>query len=207
MTNAALARRPDFPSFNAIPRNASEIASATALPNFASVANPGVQPAVVAAPPAAAAPASSVVQTISTYIPAEIMTLYVAFLGVLGHLTNPAASATTTTGSVTAATASPVPAAWVSLALFLVATPAVVWISFANKLRAAGKALPWRWSQWPVWEMTAASIAFVAWTFALPANPFSSYPWYSSGVAGFIVLGATMALGGLAPLFQRRLPT
>jgi hypothetical protein len=35
--------------------------------------------------------------------------------------------------------------------------------------------------QGPLWEMSAATIAYVAWTFALSATPFAQEGWYSSG--------------------------
>jgi hypothetical protein len=61
---------------------------------------------------------------------------------------------------------------------------------------------------WPVWEMSAATIAYIAWAFALPNTPFAQFSdWYSPGLAGFLVLVISWGLGALAPLMQRPLPT
>jgi len=50
-----------------------------------------------------------------------------------------------------------------------------VWVAFATKLRAVGKPLPASPQRWPVWEMTAATLAYGAWTFALPNTPFAQF--------------------------------
>jgi hypothetical protein len=69
------------------------------------------------------------------------------------------------------------------------------------------KPMPLNLSQWPFWEMVAATLAFFAWAFALPNAVFSAYSWYSSALARVIVLVASTVLGLLAPLFQRTIKT
>jgi hypothetical protein len=81
----------------------------------------------------------------------------------------------------------------------------IFWIVYATKLKAAGKALPIAFSSWPIWEMFAATVAYLAWTFALPGTPFREFSWYSAGLAGVTVLAASTVLGLLAPLFQKKL--
>ena len=57
-----------------------------------------------------------------------------------------------------------------------------------------------------MWEMFAATLAYVAWTFALPNTPFAQFTnWYSSGLASFLVLIVSSGLGIVAPLMQRPL--
>ena len=79
------------------------------------------------------------------------------------------------------------------------------WLMFAAKLKAAGKGLPLRPKQWPIWEMSAATVSFAAWATALPQNPFTALPWYSAAVAGVLVLVTAAVLGLVAPIFQRPL--
>jgi bacteriorhodopsin len=94
-------------------------------------------------------------------------------------------------------------AEWNTFLAFFVATPIVVWLLYAAKVKGAQKPLPVAFSQWPLWEMFAGTVAYFAWAFALPNTPLSVYSWYSSAVAGIIVLLASTILGLLAPLFQR----
>lgn len=96
---------------------------------------------------------------------------------------------------------------WSAFWVFLVATPIIVWLVFAAKLKALDKPLPLRVSAWPAWEMAAATIAYAAWAFALPHSPFTQYEWYSSPLSGLAVLITGAVLGLLAPFFQRPLAT
>lgn len=85
------------------------------------------------------------------------------------------------------------------------ATPVVVWLVYGAKVKALEKPVPIRFGAWPLWEMFAATLAFSAWTLALPNSPFAVYPWYSSALSGVAVLVASTVLGLLAPFFQRPL--
>jgi hypothetical protein len=51
--------------------------------------------------------------------------------------------------------------------------------------------------------MAAATAAYVAWTFALPATPFAQESWYSEGLASFLILVVSAGLGMIAPLCSR----
>jgi hypothetical protein len=121
------------------------------------------------------------------YIPTEILTLYVAVL-----------AAITQKGQVTNGD-------WVASWGFLVATPIVVWLVYAAKIKAAQKPLPLAPRTWPLWEMFAGTLAFLAWEFALPNTPFTVYEWYSGGLSGVVVLVTSTMLGLLAPFFQQPL--
>jgi hypothetical protein len=131
---------------------------------------------------------SHAVKLITTYIPTEILTLYVAGLALF----------------ITQGQTEPVNyrAAWNTFWAFLMATPVVVWLVFAAKVRASREPLPLSVGKWPKWEMTAATIAFVAWAAALPQTPFSQLAWYSADVAGFLVLVVTAALGLVTPIVR-----
>ena len=120
------------------------------------------------------------------YIPTEVLTCYVA---VLAAIHGPAK-----------ATHGP---EWKTFVAFLIATPIVLWIVYATKLLDANKPLPLLPWRWPLWEMFAAAIAYCAWAFALPDNPFTDYAWYSSGLAAIAVLLVSTVLGLLAPLLGR----
>jgi hypothetical protein len=89
--------------------------------------------------------------------------------------------------------------------LFLGATPVVVWLVYAAKIKAAQKRVPLAPGTWPIWEMFAATVAYCAWALALPNTPFTEYSWYSSALSGVIVLVTSTFLGLLAPFFQRAL--
>ena len=119
------------------------------------------------------------------YVPTEILTLYVSILAALHQPKTPAT------------------ALWLTFWIFFITTSIVVWLIYAAKIKASQKPVPVAFSQWPVWEMLAATVAYIAWAFALPETPFSEYAWYSSALAGIIVLVASTVLALLAPFFQR----
>lgn len=147
-------------------------------------------------PGASAVPSGGVTNAISaitTFIPSEILTLYVA---VVAALTPPEG---TTSVALFELAGNTVPATWVAFWAFLVATPVVVWLMVAAKLRSLNRALPLDPREWPHWEMFAATIAFLAWAFALPDSVFSDFRrWYSPAIAGVVVLVTTAALGLLS---------
>jgi len=132
---------------------------------------------------------TSALSAIATYIPSEILTLYVAVI----------AAQTPAQGLATG-----MAPGWLTLVLFAVATPLVVWVLYATKVGAANKPLPIVPTKWPVWEMASATIAFLAWSFAMPQTPFGGQTWYSAPLAGIAVLVVSTSLGLVAPLFTKR---
>ena len=166
MTNAAIARRTDFPPLNKAPQGRQQIASAAA-------GSDTPQSGVTAA-----------LAVIVTYIPTEVLTVYVAVLA--------AFSASTTAPRTN----------WTIFAIFLVATPLTVWAIYAAKVKSANGTLP-RWSQLPVWEMAAGTLAFVAWALSLPSAPFLSYAGLPATLGSVVILVVSALLGLLAPLFQK----
>jgi hypothetical protein len=190
LSNAALARRPDFEPADTVPATLSEIAAVAAGTPPRPVRTPQDVAAAPVPSPAPATPTGTALQTLTTYLPTEILTLYVAAVAAIGPWT---------------VDGQPV-GRWAPFFTFLVATPILVWVAFATKLRAVGKPLPASPHLWPFWEMFAATLAYVAWTFALANTPFAQFTnWYSSGLASFLVLIVSSGLGIVAPLMQRPL--
>lgn len=171
MANAAVARRPDYPPLERPPQTAAERAEAASRDQTSENR------------------VSTALTTLTTYVPTETLTLYVALVAAL----QPAANETnpSTTGS------------WIAFWFFLFFTPLAVWVTFATKLVSDKKESPLRLRFWPKWEMIAGTLAYVAWAIGLPDSPFSDFAWYSSSVAGFAVLITSTILGMVAGLFQR----
>ncbi len=207
MTNAAAARRPDIGVPDSTPQDLRQIAQAARTTPQATNAGPIAPTKLIGAtgglPSQPVAPSSgpgtsggspgsgasaidSAYNTLFGYIPTEVVTLYVAVVAAISSLSD----------------------SWryAALGVFVLITPLVVWIAFATKVKGAGKPMPARPRQWPVWEMVAADIAFCAWAFALWNHPGADPKTVPTGLAGLLVLGTSTALGLLSPLFQRPLP-
>jgi hypothetical protein len=173
MANAAIGRRLDFEPMGEAPRGidgVSKAAGGSSAPDNQM---------------------TSAVKVIVTYIPTEILTLYVAVVAALNSSPNDAVAGSST---------NPVPWLRVTFWAFLAVTPLAVWVLYAVKVTAARKPIP-GFSQLPVWEMVAGTIAYAAWAFALPNFPYDR----SSPIAGIGVLVTSTVLGMVAPLFQRPL--
>ncbi len=131
---------------------------------------------------------TTALKVIVTYIPTEVLTLYVAVIAAIRipNQTN-------------------YPPLWKTFYCFLVATPIVVWLVYAAKCSAAGKPIPVSPRAWPIWEMFAATVAYVTWAFALPQTPFQQFNWYTPALSGIMVMIVSTLLGLLAPLVSRPL--
>jgi hypothetical protein len=134
-------------------------------------------------------PVTTALTLIVTYIPTEVIATYVAVMTVI-H--DPNRTALT-------------PEWWVFWT-FLIATPIVVWLIYAAKIRSAqpNDPLPLSFLMWPKWEMVAATIGYAVWAFALPSNPFTQGHVTLTQLSGVGVLVVSVALGLLAPIFKRR---
>src|SRR5216684_6500739 len=109
LTNAAMARRPDFEPTNAVPASLTEIGNAAGnIPKPAGSAISG-----------SLANTNAAIQTLTTYIPTEVLTLYVSALAALGPVTIKIGNEIHQIGR------------WAPFWSFLVLTPVVVWIAFA----------------------------------------------------------------------------
>src|SRR5262245_32554890 len=144
MTEVAVVGRKDVEPANYVPVKYSEIAGAARGKN---TPEDNIDTAI---------------QTLITYIPTEIITVYLAAL---------AAVRDSQRGSMTAE--------WIVFKCFLVATPIVVLLVYIGKVINGQNKFPW-FREWPYWEMTAATVAFAAWAFALPDSPFQEYEWYNT---------------------------
>ncbi len=131
---------------------------------------------------------TSALTALMAYIPTEILTAYVAVLAGL-QVANQQTQAP--------------PGAWVWFWISLALTPAMVWAIYAGKCRSAGKALPTNPGKWPMWEMFAATVAFLVWAFALPNTGFADLEWYKPGLATAAVLLVTLVLAAIAPIVQQ----
>lgn len=201
MTNVAFVRRADVNLPGVAPMGAAPASAESVALSTAGTAES--KSAVTAA-----------LDVIVTYIPTEVLTLYVAVLAAIQPVVPASLPATQTppaAGQALAAIATqppPVHSFWIAFYCFLIATPLVVWLVYSAKVRTAGRPLPLRPKTWPIWEMFAATVGYATWAFAMPANPFKySYDWYSSALAGILVLIVSTILGLLAPLLQRPLPS
>lgn len=190
LANAAAGRRLDFPPYDTVPQGLAEIARAAATPPEPPPVTPRGAPT---SPGENANAINTALNLLFGYIPTEVITLYVAVLAAIQQPANPEATGNVAFG------------AWIAFLGFLVATPIVVWLVYGAKIKAAQKPLPLSFWEWPLWEMFAATVAYVTWAFALPKSPFTDYPWYSSALSGIAVLIASTFLGLLAPFFQRPL--
>jgi hypothetical protein len=203
MASAAMARRSDFGPAG-VPEDLAGIAAAVA--SYARPPSPPAQPGgramlvapaqptggriVESAPGGAAGNVSSALQVITTYIPTETVTLYVAFLAALRNAQTQRVD--------------PSSALFV-FCFFVVATPLFVWLVYAARLKTSGggRKLPLHPDTWPVWEMFAATTAYAAWAFALPDSPFAGH--VAPAIGGVLVLVTSTVLGLAAPIFQRPL--
>jgi hypothetical protein len=173
MTNVAISRRTDSLGSGGIPRSIADTMEA-------------------AAPKAETeSTGSAALKAIVTYIPTEVITLYVAALAAVraGH----PSTAMPTTGELTTY--------WIFLGL----TPVIVWLVYAGKVKTAGKRAPVDPRKWPWWEMVSATVAFVAWAYALPSSPFSRFTWYTAALGTLVLLIASTLLGLVAPIVTRPL--
>jgi hypothetical protein len=187
MTNLAIARRDDALGAATVPRSTIQVAQATG-------GNPATE-----------STASAALKNIATYIPTEVITLYLAALAAVRSGIVPSGTASTSAVAKTGAAYPVSQSQVVTVIVFAILTPVFVWIVYAGKVKTAGKSIPVSPRKWPFWEMVAATIAFGAWAFSLPDSPFTRFSWYSLAWASFAVLVVSTLLGLLAPIVQRTL--
>lgn len=138
--------------------------------------------------PTSATELSSALDSLITYIPTEVVTLYVSVL-----------SAVIATGEdrrqslVTAVF-------WG----FVAATPMLLLLLFLGKWVKANPGFP-AIRHWPWWKMIAASIAFATWGLAVPGNPYLTGSLAT--VAGVSAMVMSFVLSALTPVMERLLET
>ncbi|PBC92426.1 hypothetical protein BX281_0076 [Streptomyces sp. Ag82_O1-15] len=135
-----------------------------------------------------AGPAASLTESVTAYIPTEVVAAYVAVIGLLQQPVDH----------------SRVPD-WVVFWAFLCISPLAVWLGLARQERSKGLPLPVHPQSWPAhtwFNLIAATASFALWGFSLPETPFQDFGWYKSGYGtGALVIG-TLLLGLVSPLFQ-----
>lgn len=149
---------------------------------------------------------TATLMSIATYIPTEVIGLYLAALAAVRAGVKPeevSASVAANTGTLNLPSDGEV----VMAVIFTLMTPVIVWLVYAAKVRAGGGSPPVAPRLWPKWEMFAASTGFVTWSFSLPDSPFARFSWYNVAWATFAVLAVTTALGLVGPVFQRTIRT
>jgi hypothetical protein len=183
MASAALARRPDVGTTSRPPRTRGDVVDASkgATTEDSTLA--------------------SAVKLLTTYIPTDVLSLYIAGYGVALAIQAEWERTRPNDGGPLLSFE------WWNFWLFLVLTPVITWVVFATKLKADGKSLPLAFRCWPLWEMIAGAIAYTAWTIAIPESPFDGYFWHIDAATGFVAVFISFMLGLFAPLFQRQLPT
>ncbi len=135
---------------------------------------------------------TSAMKAVTTYIPTDVLTLYVA------------GSAIFLSTDLSQNQAPDYDKAWLIFAGGVIATPVVNALVFMAKLRSAGIDIPRKVRNWPIWESVAATIAFVFWAAALPATPFADFSWYDAAFAGFLLGVVSLFLGLISSII---LPT
>jgi hypothetical protein len=150
--------------------------------------------------------ATSTLTSIATYIPTEVIGLYLAALAAVRAGVNPQRVSAATAEDIGTLNMPSDGEVTVAI-LFTVCTPLIVWLVYAAKVRAGGGAPPLSPRIWPRWEMFAATVGFVAWSFSLPDSPFARFSWYNVAWATFVVLAVSTGLGLIGPVFARQIRT
>ncbi len=212
LANAAAARRPDLVPLSRVPATVEDISIAARTTPVATgpmsapeIGGPTPVPPQATPPVGGAATVDTAMNVLFGYIPTEVLTLYVAVIAALQKPVTEVAQMNEVTRVTTMTSVVNWMPYWIAFSIFLVGTPLVVWLVFAAKVKAAGRPLPLAWGAWPVWEMFAATLAYVAWSFGLPGSPFGQFAWYSSALSGLAVIVVSTVLGLVAPFFQRPL--
>jgi hypothetical protein len=136
--------------------------------------------------PAQGSATLAALKSIVTYIPTEILTVYVAVSAALSD-----AGTSSRTGQ------------WVAFWVFLALAPMTVWALFGAQLRVRDNALPLDPTRWPWPELIVATFGYALWAFTLPGAPFADFDWYRPSLGAAVLLVGTLVLGLGAPLFTR----
>jgi len=84
-------------------------------------------------------------------------------------------------------------AQWAAFWFFWIMTPVIVWLGVALK-QGSFDLSP---SDWPLWPMLAATLAFVAWAAVIPDSAIAYLPWFQSymGALAIVLLAFLLPIG------------
>ncbi|MFJ8787051.1 hypothetical protein [Streptomyces sp. NPDC102476] len=131
---------------------------------------------------------TAALESIVTYIPTEVVTAYVAVLGMF-HVSQERSQTRQ----------------WYVFWAFLVITPFAVWAAMAHREKMQTGLTPLQPTLWPkytAFNMTAALVSFALWGFSLPDTPFQELAWYSSKLGTAALIVGSLLLGYISPLFR-----
>jgi hypothetical protein len=141
------------------------------------------------APPAPVGVPSTIVDQLTTFIPTETITLYVAYLAALGAISIPSGQHIWNVDFTSR---------WIGVAGFaLVSSLLAIGLTY-GKARQSQRVFTW-----PIFELITAPVAFAAWAVALPDTPLSAFKGYRVEIGAFIVLSVTVALAVIAWIFGK----
>jgi hypothetical protein len=126
--------------------------------------------------------------SLTKYIPTEVLTLYLPAVAIVAALDEPRVMA----GKKI-----------IYWAFAVGMTPLISLLVYLRRRAMAGMPLWPSWTQFPLWNLMAAIVAFLAWALALPGNPYLEKPAMHVA-SGFAALLASTLLSLLEPLFLRR---
>lgn len=126
---------------------------------------------------------SSALEKLVKYIPAEVVTLYVAALGAMPTIQNAISGADAKW------------AFWISVG----ATPLLCLIVFGGKRRAGGQSPFPGLRDWPWWGMFSATVAFLLWGCTVPSSAYLTSE-SAKVIAAFGAVLASTLLSVLEPL-------
>jgi hypothetical protein len=123
---------------------------------------------------------SQAIESISTYIPTEVMATYLAVLAAIpsarGHSYQ-----------------------WLMFWTFLAATPLVVWLSVSAASPGQGLSLPVTpVRNWPWWSMLAATLAFAVFAIGLPGSVANDLGWYEPWMSTVAIILSAFVLSQMS---------
>lgn len=150
---------------------------------------PGQPPPTTQPPPAPVGVPTNIVNQVTRFFPTEAITLYVAYLAILGALTAPAGERLCQLSYTSR---------WAGVAVG----------ALFNALLALGLTYGKAGQSqqpfcWPIFEMLTAPVAFVAWALALPDTPLLDICGYNTAIGAFLVLLVTIGLALIASVLGK----
>lgn len=136
---------------------------------------------------------SSVVDQLVLWIPTETLTLYVAYIAIAKLPTAPMNQKLYQANFLWQ---------WIGVGLGTLITVAFVALLAMGKVRATKE--PYRW---PIFEMGAAAVAFIAWAFALPDTPLLTFAGYKTEVGALLVTAVAVIIAVVAYAFGKQPPS